>query len=163
MSRRLIVWVWLAVSACDRKSGEEGAPAKQAEPVVTPAAPKAAVREPTPPIPTAAMVEQLLAQLVLDHPRVAPYLHTEVAANLPLRVAPSPDLAQGAAKLQVGGQAVRIVAAGEARVVFKGREKIGPARERVRLEIPAEGVVGHVDLELQDNVWRAVDASVAER
>lgn len=117
VSRRLIVWVWLAVSACDRKSGEEG----------------------------------------------APYLHTEVAANLPLRVAPSPDLAQGAAKLQVGGQAVRIVAAGEARVVFKGREKIGPARERVRLEIPAEGVVGHVDLELQDNVWRAVDASVAER
>lgn len=129
---------------------------------VAPAA-KVPAREPTPTIPSAAMVEQMLAQHVLDHPRVVPYLHTEIAANLPLRVAPSPDLAQGATALQVGGQAVRVVAEGEARVVFKGRERLGPARERVRFEIPAEGVVGHVDLELADNVWKALDASVAER
>lgn len=109
------------------------------------------------------MVEQMLAQLVLDHPQVAPFLHTEIPANLPLRVAPSPDLAQGAASLRVAGQAARVVTISEARVVFKGRERLGPARERVRFEIPAEGVVGHVDLELADNVWHAIDASVAER
>ena len=153
--------------ACDRKVAEEkpvAAPAPTPAPVHTPAPVQAATAsEPTPPIPSAAMVEQMLAQLVLDHPRVTPYLHTEVPANVPLRVAPSPDLAQGAAALQAGGQAVRVVPAAEARVIFKGRERIEGARERLRFEIPAEGVAGHVDVELADNVWRAVDASVVER
>ena len=156
----------LVMSACDRKPAEVQGPAP-AEPIPVTAAPaKATPTRPadlTPPLPTEAMIQQLLAQGVLDHPRVIGYLHTEVAGNLPLRVAPSADLTQGAAKLQAGGQAVRVVPVGEAWVVFKGRERIGPARERVRFEIPAEGVTGHVDLELANNVWSAVDAVVVER
>ncbi len=159
MIGRSIVYILLLMSACDRKPA-----AIEAKPTPVTAAPaKATSPEPTPPLPTEAMIEQLLAQHVLDHPRVLGYLHTEVAGNLPLTVAPSADLAQGAAKLQAGGQAVRVVPVGEARVVFKGRERIGPARERVRFEVPAEGVAGHVDLELADNVWSAVDAVVVER
>lgn len=156
----------LVMSACNRKPPEVQGPAP-AEPTPVTAAPAKAMpatrQEPIPPLPTEAMIQQLLAQGVLDHPRVIGYLHTEVAGNLPLRVAPSADLTQGAAKLQAGGQAVRVVPVGEARVVFKGRERIGPARERVRFEIPAEGVTGHVDLELANNVWSAVDAVVVER
>jgi len=153
----------LALFGCDRPpattAGSEPAPA----PVATPAEGVNDVRGPTPPIPSAAMVEQMLAQRVLDHPRVRPYLHTEVAANVPLRVAAAPELAQGVARLEVAGQVVQVVAAAEARVVFTGNERIGPAKQRVRFEIPPEGVVGHVDLELADNVWQAVDASVVER
>lgn len=152
MSRaaHLFICLLLTAPACDRKVEE-------------PPAPASAATAPTPPILSAAMVEQMLAQLVLDHPQVAPFLHTEIPANLPLRVAPSPDLAQGAASLRVAGQAARVVTVSEARVVFKGRERLGPVRERIRFEIPAEGVVGHVDLELTDNVWHAIDGSVAER
>lgn len=125
---------------------------------------RAEERGPTPPLPTEAMIQQMIAQRVLDHPRVSPFLHTEVAANVPLAVLPSPDLAQGAGELTAGGRPVRVVAAeGEARLIFRGRESIGPARERLRFAIPAEGVSGHVDVELADNVWRAVDASVVER
>jgi hypothetical protein len=155
-----IACMLLIMSACDSKPTAPAAAAPAEAP-----APKKQVSsaELTPTIPPPAVIERMLAQRVLDHPKVAPYLHTENAANLPLRVAPSPDLAQGVARLQVAGQPVQVVAEAEARVVFKGREKIGPARERVRFEIPAEGVVGHVDLELADNVWTAVDASVAER
>lgn len=155
--------VSLVLVACERKPGEV-AETRAAAPG-GPVAPDAAseVKGPTPPIPSAAMVEQLLAQQVLDHPRVRPYLHTEIAANLPLRVAPSADLAQGAAALVVAGQAVQVVTPAQARVVFTGQQSIGAARVRVGFEIPAEGVVGHVDLELADHVWRAIDASVVER
>lgn len=148
----------LVLTACDAK------PAAPAPASTAPApAKQVSSAELTPTIPPPAIVEQILAQRVLDHLKVAPYLHTEVAGNLPLRVAPSPDLAQGVARLQVAGQSVQVVDAGEARVVFKGRERIGAARERVRFEIPPEGVAGHVDLELADNVWTAVDVAVVER
>lgn len=117
-----------------------------------------------PPPPSAAMVQQIQAQAVLDHPRVAPYLHTEIAANVPLAVLPSPDLAEGAAALKAAGQPVRVVTSeAAARVVFRGLEDIGPARVRVKFEIPREGVAGHVDLQLADHVWSAVDAHVVER
>ena len=159
---RPIACLLLVLFACDKPAAPE--PAAEPATVVAPAsAPKVSSSELTPTIPSPALVEQTLAQHVLDHPRVAPYLHTEIAANLPLRIAPSPDLTQGAAALTAGGRPVQVVAAGEARVVFKGREKLAPARERVRFEIPAEGVVGHVDLELRDNAWQPIDASVAER
>lgn len=154
----------LAASMCDRTAASTTTASEAAAvPVTAPAEGVNEVRGPTPPIPSAAMVEQMLAQRVLDHPRVSPYLHTEVAANVPLRVAAAPELAQGAARLKVAGQAVQVVAAAEARVVFTGNERIGPAKQRVRFEIPPEGVVGHVDLELADNVWQVVDASVVER
>lgn len=117
-----------------------------------------------PPPPSAAMVQQIQAQTVLDHPRVAPYLHTEIAANVPLAVFPSPDLAEGAAELRAAGQPVRVVTSeAAARVVFRGLEDIGPAKVRVKFEIPREGVAGHVDLQLADHVWSAVDAHVVER
>ncbi len=110
------------------------------------------------------MVQQIQAQAVLDHPRVAPYLHTEIAANVPLAVLPSPDLAEEAAALKAAGQPVRVVTSeAAARVVFRGLEDIGPARVRVKFEIPREGVAGHVDLQLADHVWSAVDAHVVER
>lgn len=157
----------LLVAACPTATTE----ATKASPVTPTAAPTAsaaqsgaAERGPTPPLPTEAMIQQMIAQLVLDHPRVSPFLHVEIAANVPLAVFPSPDLSQGADKLTAGGRPVRVVAAeGDARLIFRGRESIGPARERLRFAIPAEGVSGHVDVELADNVWRAVDASVAER
>lgn len=127
-------------------------------------APPLATRGLVPPPPSEAMVQQIQAQAVLEHPRVAPYLHTEIAANVPLAVFPSPDLAQGAAKLTAAGQPVRVAASeAEARVVFRGRTDIGPAKVRVKFEVPPEGVAGHVDLQLADHVWSAVDAHVVER
>lgn len=156
----------LTLGACDR-AAPEPAPVEARAPAARPPASGPAVKPDgptlTPPLPSAAMVEQLLGQLVLDHPRVQPYLHSEVAGNVPLRLAASPELAQGAAGLQAGGQKVQVVGADAARFVFTGREELGAARERVKFEIPPEGVVGHVDLQLADNVWTAVDAAVAER
>jgi len=155
----------LIVAACSASGTEPKpvVPATSATPAKAPESPLAA-RGLVPPPPSEAMVQQILAQQVLDHPRVAPYLHTEVPANVPLAVFPSPDLAKGAEKLRAGEQAVRVVAsAGEARVIFRGRETVGPAKERIKFEIPAEGVAGHVDLQLADHVWSAVDAQVVER
>lgn len=165
MLRPFLSLVPVLVAACSA-SGTEPKPAKPATPATPAKAPESplAARGLVPPPPSEAMVQQMLAQAVLEHPRVAPYLHLESAANVPLAVFPSPDLAKGAAKLRAGEQVVRVVASeAEARVVFRGREKVGPAKERVKFEIPGEGVSGHVDLQLADYVWSAVDAEVVER
>jgi glucose/arabinose dehydrogenase len=155
--------VFLLVAGCSSSGIEPPA----ADPATAEKAPEAAPRASRgliPPPPTEAMVQQIQAQKVLEHPRVAPYLHTEIAANVPLSVFPSPDLARGADKLTAAGQPVRVVATeGEARVVFRGLEDIGPAKVRVKFEVPPEGVAGHVDLLLADDVWSAVDANVVER
>jgi hypothetical protein len=108
------------------------------------------------------MVQQMQAQLVLDHPRVRPYLHTEIADNLPLRVYSVADLAEGAAQLTSGGQPVRVVAEDKARMHFTAREDLDGPRVRIRFEIPGEGVVGHVDLELRDHEWHVTAADVVE-
>jgi hypothetical protein len=170
MLRPLLSLAHLLVAACSA-SGTEPRPAVPATPAkaVTPATPAKAesplaARGLVPPPPSEAMVQQILAQGVLDHPRVAPYLHTEDSANVPLAVFPSPDLAKGAEQLRAAGQSVRVVATeAEARVIFRGRERVGPAKERVKFEIPAEGVAGHVDLQLAEHEWSAVDAQVVER
>lgn len=118
----------------------------------------------TPPRPPEPMVQQILGQKVLTHPQVAMYLHTEVAANLPLTVHAVSGLEQGAPRLTAAGQPVRVTpTASEARFRFTSRERIGPARVRIGFEIPAEGVVGHVDLELRDYVWGYLDARVVEQ
>lgn len=181
--RRSLACLALLTAACDRPAAQpdvEPAAQPAAQPDTKPAAPPDAKpaaqpdaepatpasqpgRELVAPIPPPAMVEQMQAQLALDHPLVAPYLHTEIPANLPLRLAPSPDLARGAPALKVGGQPVQIVPAAEARLIFKQLERLDGPRVRVHLEVPPEGVRGHVDLELADHVWRAVDASVVER
>lgn len=155
------------IAACSA-AGTDVKPAESATPPVKEADQKAgsplAARGLVPPPPSEAMVQQMQVQLVLDHPRVAPYLHSESAANVPLAVFASADLALGAGKVKVAGQPVRVVAAeGEARVVLRGRESVGPAKVRVKFEIPPEGVSGHVDLQLADYVWSAVDARVVER
>lgn len=167
MLRPLLSLVPLLVAACSA-SGTEPKPVVPATPAksATPAKAESplAARGLVPPPPSEAMVQQMLAQVVLEHPRVVPYLHLENSANVPLAVFPSPDLAKGAAKLRAADQVVRVVAAeAEARVIFRGREKIGPAKERIKFEIPAEGVAGHVDLQLADYEWSAVDAQVVER
>ncbi len=119
---------------------------------------------PTPPRPPEYMVQQILGQKVLNHPQVAPYLHTEVPANLPLTVHAVTGLDQGASRLTAGGQPVRVTpTANEARFRFTARERPAPARARIRFEIPDEGVVGHIDLELRDYVWSCIDAQVAEQ
>jgi len=153
------VFVW----AC---GGEER---DVAEPTTAPAStPEAANEGPgeelTPPIPPESMVQQMLGQRVLDHPEVQPYLHTEIAEHLPLTVHAVPELAEGTAALQAGGQSVRVVdAAADARFRFTAREDLEGPRVAVRFEIPAEGVVGRVVLELRDFEWSAVEADVAER
>ncbi|MBL9100728.1 MAG: hypothetical protein JNL82_07215 [Myxococcales bacterium] len=166
--RHTLTCLALLTAACDRPAAQP-----EARPDTKPAAQPAAMPDARPapatdrellaPIPPPEMVEQMQAQLALDHPLVAPYLHTELPANLPLRLAPSPDLARGAPALKAGGQPVQIVPAAEARLIFKHLEQLEGPRVRVHLEIPPEGVRGHVDLELADHVWRAVDASVVER
>lgn len=167
-----LVLALASIAACDRPPADAAktAPPAQPDPANTvkpePVAPTTANppgHDLVAPIPPPAMVEEMQAQLVLDHPRVAPYLHTEVPANLPLRLAPSPDLAQGSPSLRVAGQPVKIVAPADARFIFKGLEKQGGPRVRIRFEIPPEGVSGHVDLELADYVWSAIDVALIER
>lgn len=116
-----------------------------------------------PPIPPDSVVAQLLMQRALEHPDVRRYLHLEIPDNLPLRVHAVSSLAAGAEGLTAGGQPVRVVPEAEARVRFTAREDLAGPRQRVRIEIPDEGVVGHVDLELADHVWSAVDAEITER
>jgi hypothetical protein len=164
--RRTLACLALLTIACDRPAAQPDVkPA--AQPDASPAAPATPASQPgrelVAPIPPPEMVEQMQAQLALDHPLVAPYLHTEIPTNLPLRLAPSPDLARGAPALKAGGQPVQLVPAAEARLIFKNREQLEGPRVRIHLEIPPEGVRGHVDLELADHVWRAFDASVVER
>lgn len=169
-SVRSIALSLVVLSGCTAPVSE--APATSPTPPTPEATP---AKQPTPPTdasgrglvgppPTEAMVQQMIAQLVLDHPRVTPFLHLEIPANAPLAVFAAPDLAAGAASLRAGGQPVRVVAtASDARLVLRGRESLGPAKERLTFEIPAEGVSGTVDVALADHVWRAVDASVSER
>ena len=147
--------VWVVLGGCAPSD-----PA-MAEPPAPPAAPSKA---PHPPIPPDSVVQTILAQAVLDHPAVAPYLHTEIASNLPLAVHAAPALADGAAALQAGGAPVRVVATpGAARIRFVARESLPEAGARIRFAIDAEGVSGHVDLTLRDFVWTATDARVVER
>lgn len=119
--------------------------------------------DPTPVQPPDAMVQQMQMQLALDHPRVRPYLHVERAQNLPLTVYAVSALAEGASALTAADQPVRVVPEQDARVRFTARERLDGPRVRVRLAIPAEGVTAHVDLELRDYVWHAIDAEVVER
>lgn len=160
--RRLFVLMVL-VGCAGPATPAESVGSPDATPTATPVAAGEPMRGPTPPLPTEAKIQQLIAQAALDHPRVQPYLHTEVPANVPLALFAGPGLAKGADKLRAGGQLVKVVGEAEARVILRGREDIGPARVRVRLDVPQEGVTGHVDVQLADNVWRAVDASVVER
>lgn len=130
-----------------------------------------AMRDLVPPPPTEAMIEKFLFHAVLNHPRVVPFLHLEISSNLPLKVFPGADFARpgGVADAQVGGQKVHVVAnESEARVVLVKREDLpfqaGQAPTvRVHVRIPPEGVSGHVDVALADNVWTATDAVLAER
>lgn len=125
--------------------------------------PKSPQNMPHPPLPPDAVVQTLLVQGLLDHPRVAPYLHAEIAANLPLTVYAPPDLADGLGSVTVAGQLVRAVPSPEqARVQLSARVPLEGPRVRVPFAIPDEGVSGHVDLELSDYVWRPIDAVVVE-
>ncbi|MCB9679150.1 MAG: hypothetical protein H6737_28870 [Alphaproteobacteria bacterium] len=135
------------------------APAPGPAPAVEPAPKEVDVGDPLPPD---SVVQTMQAQLVLDHPSVAPFLHLEVAGNAPLKVFAVPELAKGAADLRAGGQPVQVVGEGEARLHLVGRESLEGPRVRLTFRIPDEGVEGHVDVELADYVWSAVDASVAE-
>ena len=156
----------LLVLGCSGSSGGGTAPET---PVTRETPTPAPEREEEPvvgnPLPPPQMVERMIATRVLEHPQVAPYLHQEIPANVPLAVHPVPELAQGMPQVRAGGQVVRVVATpAEARFVFTGYERTpGTSRVRVRFEIPSEGVSGHVDLELRDYVWEYVDASVVER
>jgi hypothetical protein len=131
-----------------------------------PPPPEAPVHEPEPqggpmpPLPTETMVQQMIGELVLDHPRVAAHLHAA-----PVSIWPIPELALGAPSMRARGRPV-LVAERESDATFRFRayETLGNrARVRVRFEIPSEGVSGHVDVELRDNVWEVVDAAVVER
>jgi hypothetical protein len=119
----------------------------------------------TPPLPTEAMVQQMIGQLVIDHPAVQPFLHPEIPENVPLALWTVPELAQGALALTAGGSPVRVVpSASDARVVMSRYEPVGSAaRVRVHVEVPPEGAGGWVEVELRDNVWDAVDAQISER
>ena len=122
-----------------------------------------AVRELVPSLPSDTMIETMVSHSVLTHPRVVPFLHLEIPANVPLKLFAGPDLARGAPKLQAGGKPVQIVPREEARVVLESREDLEGPSYRIHLRIPPEGVVGHVDVTLRDNVWTAVNAKIAER
>ena len=156
---------------CVSCSGGDPPPAEPGPtptPTPTPVAqndpPENDVPPPGNPLPSPQMVEQIIAGRVLDHPQVKPYLHLEVAANNPLSILPVPELAQGAPNVRVDGQPVRVVTdPAQARFHFTAYERTpGTSRVRVRFTVPAEGVTGHVDLELRNYVWEYVDASVVE-
>lgn len=121
-------------------------------------------RSPTPPIPPDDVVQTLLVQGALDHPGVQHFLHLDVDGHLPLSVHAPPELAEGLGRVVIGGQPVAVAAApSAARVRLTARERRPGPRVRIHLEIPAEGVVGWVELELADYVWSAVDAELSER
>jgi hypothetical protein len=156
--KRMVIATLLA--ACSGPAAEPP-PTHQSHVSLPPAHEQAqVVIAPPPPQP---MVEQMIGELVLGHPRVAPYLH--VTGNVPLTVWSIPELAQGAPLMRAGGRSVSVVEhEADARFRFTAYEPLGSsARVRVRFEIPAEGVHGYVDVELRDNVWSAVGVDVVER
>jgi hypothetical protein len=120
---------------------------------------------PSPPLPTQAMVQQMIGQIVLDHPAVQPFLHLELPEHRPLALWTAPELAQGAPALTAGGAPVRVVPSpAEARVVMSRYEPLdSAARVRVHVEVPPEGAAGWVEVELRDNVWSATGAQISER
>lgn len=157
--------VVLLLVACSGEESEPAAPSTTGAERPAPERPREPrPDDPTPPPPTEAMTQQLIGQRVLDHERVRPFLHAEVAGNLPLTVYAVDGLAQGAPRMRAGGRPVAVTDAAEsARFRFTSRESLGGARVRVGFEIPAEGVVGSVVLELRDYEWRVESADVVER
>lgn len=138
-------------------AGEEAAP-----PAAAPAATEADCGPGPFVTPPPAIVQQLQGQLVLEHPRVRPYLHLEAPANLPLTVSTDASLAAGAPRLTAGGQPVEVLGAASARLRLGPVEALEGPRVRIGFAIPAEGVDGHVDLALECYEWRAVDVQFAE-
>lgn len=113
---------------------------------------------PTPPIPPEPMVQQMIAQAVLEDPRVARHLTTPA----PWTVFAAPGLELGASALRIGGAPVVVVASpAEARFVFAQREQ-RDGLVRVRFEIPGEGVSGHADVQLADWIWTVRDVVLVE-
>lgn len=138
-------------------SAASPSPAGPASETPAPSVPSAALGHP---LPSDAMVQGWLTQMVLDHPRVVPFLHSEARDRL--RVHAISELAEGARGLRVAGRPVELVEASAAHFRFTARERPSPAVERIRFEMPGEGMSGHVDFALRDHTWTAIDAEVAE-
>jgi hypothetical protein len=133
--------------------------ASSSPPTTSPTPSSVTTNAPTPPIPPEPMVQQMIAQAVLDHPRVAAYL----TAAPPWTLSAGRGLELGASALRIGGAPVVVVASpADARVVLVARERLADA-ERVRFEIPGEGIRGHADVQLIDWIWTVRDVVVVER
>jgi hypothetical protein len=91
--------------------------------------------------------------------RRGPYL----TAAPPWTLSAGRGLELGASALRIGGAPVVVVASpADARVVLVARERLADA-ERVRFEIPGEGIRGHADVQLIDWIWTVRDVVVVER
>ena len=134
-----------------------------------PAVPSAAHEAPAPPdvgdpLPPPSMVETMMAQALLDDPRVAAYLHLEVPENRPLRVHAVPGLAAGADGLRAEGESVVVVSmAAGARLQLTEKVALDGPRVRIGLAIPSEGVTGHGVVRLDDYVWSVESVELVER
>lgn len=147
----------VVLSACSGSTVASSSPPATASATTPPSS--VTTNAPTPPIPPEPMVQQMIAQAVLDDPRVAAYL----TAAPPWTLSAGPGLELGAGALRIGGAPVVVVASpADARVVLAARERV-PDAERVRFEIPAEGVRGHADVQLIDWIWTVRDVVLVER
>ena len=118
----------------------------------------------TPAPPTPATPRVSIGQAVVDHPQVVSFLHLDIPAHVPLRVYAVPELRPEVASIRAAGKpAVLVDKPDDARVrLTKVSALADSSQRRVFIEIPAEGARGHVDVELRDNTWQAIDAELVE-
>ncbi len=126
------------------------------------------VHSPTAPVLDAAgtadaELQATLVQRVLDHPRVAAFLHTEIPAHRPLAVYAVNELSAGLTRVRVAGLPLQVVqTASAARIQFTAFHHLR-ARVSVEIAIPAEGVTGSIDLRSENGVWEYFTVDLHER
>lgn len=112
------------------------------------------------PLPPADVVAAMQVQAVLGHADVQHFVHLEPDA--PLDVWAVDALSPGLEGRTFAGHPVVSVPREAARIQLTDREDLPGPGVRVRVAIPSEGVVGHVDLGLADYVWSVRGTELVE-
>ncbi len=98
---------------------------------------------------------------VLQHKRVAMYLHPEVPGRVPVRVAVAAPYDRAALDVQLYGAPVKRMGTGDRDAVQLTLQP-HDASVKVKVEYRPEGIFGTVELEKRDGVWHVTDAKIFE-
>jgi hypothetical protein len=110
-----------------------------------------------------AVDQSAVLQLVLDHPRLQPFLHPKLPGRVPVTVfvrAPVPGITA-----EKFGAPVRILTSDShlaPAVIRLTRFSVSDGAAAVSLHYPIEGVRGSFRLQRDGRIWRVTDADVHE-